>query len=60
MPYWHSRHVTPDLLKRKVAEITLVGGLEAPRALVPLLQVLTAERIGAISATEDKQRSQGQ
>jgi hypothetical protein len=52
--------VTPDLLKRKVAEIMLVGALEAPRALVPLLQVLTTERQGVISAIEDKEKSHGQ
>jgi len=52
--------VTSDLLKRKVAEITLVGALEAPRALVPLLQALTVERQGVISALEDKQQSRGQ
>jgi hypothetical protein len=44
--------VTVDLLKEKVTEIALVGHIEAPKSLVPLLQVLTVENLGQISAKE--------
>jgi hypothetical protein len=44
--------VTVDLLKAKVTEIALMGLIEAPRSLVPLLQVLTVENLGLISAKE--------
>lgn len=42
--------VTVDLLRAKVAEITLVGTLTAPKNLVPLLQLLAATNVGAIEA----------
>jgi hypothetical protein len=44
--------VSPELLKRKVAEIVLNGKIVAPAALVPMLQVLTVARNGRIT-TDD-------
>lgn len=44
--------VTRELLKEKVTEIVLMGNLNGPADLVPLLQVLTTEKMGTISATE--------
>lgn len=44
--------VTIEMLRSKVPEIVLVGSLTAPKALVPLLQVLTTEKAGSISAKE--------
>ncbi len=49
--------VTPDLLRRKVREIALIGSLNAPRAVVPLLQLLAVERQGVIAALEDEQQT---
>lgn len=40
--------VTVELVREKVPEIVLMGTLRAPRALVPLLQVLTTEKFGEI------------
>ncbi len=37
-----------DLLREKVPEIALTGKIQAPAALVPLLQVLTVEKQGRI------------
>jgi hypothetical protein len=45
--------VTPELLREKVAEITLVGRLTAPRRLVGVLQLLATEKVGEILAAED-------
>jgi hypothetical protein len=45
--------VSAELLKRKVAEIVLNGKIIAPRALVPMLQILTVARDGKISADDD-------
>jgi hypothetical protein len=45
--------VTPELLKAKVVEVVLNGRIAAPRRLVPLLQVLTPQRHGRITATDD-------
>lgn len=42
--------VTVDLLKAKVPEIVLMGQIKAPAALVPLVQVLTVEKMGEIKA----------
>lgn len=39
-----------DLLREKVPEIALIGKIQAPAALVPLLQVLTVEKQGEIEA----------
>jgi hypothetical protein len=49
--------VTPELLKAKVAEIVLNGRIEAPRKLVPMLQVLTPQRNGRIAANDDDDAS---
>lgn len=40
--------VTAELVREKVPEIVLMGSLHAPRALVPLLQVITTEKFGEI------------
>src|SRR5512132_46203 len=45
--------VSPDLLREKIQDITLVGKLVAPRQLVGVLQLLTTEKIGTITAAED-------
>jgi hypothetical protein len=45
--------VPPDLLRAKIQDITLVGKLVAPRRLVGVLQLLTTEKIGTITAAED-------
>jgi hypothetical protein len=42
--------VTVELLKAKVPEIVLMGEIVAPSALIPLLQVLTVEKMGEIKA----------
>ncbi|NLT42152.1 MAG: hypothetical protein GXX93_05730 [Anaerolineae bacterium] len=39
-----------DLLREKVPEIALLGKIQAPEELVPLLQVLTVEKQGVIEA----------
>ena len=44
--------VTADLLRSKVSEIVLAGTLKAPKSLLPLLQVLTVEKMGSIVAKE--------
>ncbi|HZO89718.1 MAG TPA: hypothetical protein VFB38_15420 [Chthonomonadaceae bacterium] len=41
--------VTVELLQQKVPEIVLMGQICAPEALIPILQVLTVEKMGAIS-----------
>jgi hypothetical protein len=45
--------VSPELLLDKVEDITLVGKLVAPRQLVGVLQLLTTEKVGAITVAED-------
>jgi hypothetical protein len=45
--------VPVDLLRDKVEDITLVGKLVAPRDLVGVLQLLTTEKVGKITAAED-------
>lgn len=40
--------VTVDLLKAKVPEIVLMGEIYTPQALLPLVQVLTFEKMGEI------------
>jgi hypothetical protein len=42
--------VTVELLKAKVPEIVLMGEIKAPAALIPMLQVLTVEKMGQIVA----------
>jgi hypothetical protein len=44
--------VTFDLLRNKVLEIGLAGKIIAPKELVPLLQVLTVDKMGEIRAKE--------
>ncbi len=45
--------VTREMLKSKVSEIVLTGAIEASKNLVPLLQVLTVQRKGKISAFDE-------
>jgi hypothetical protein len=42
--------ISVDLLRSKVVEITLAGRLHAPRHLLPLLQILAVDKVGAILA----------
>jgi len=44
--------VTRELLKAKVTEIVLMGEIRAPRALLPLLNVITKDKMGEIVAVE--------
>ncbi|MGV3618001.1 MAG: hypothetical protein ACO1SV_21965 [Fimbriimonas sp.] len=44
--------VTAELLREKVSEISLSGHLEAPRRLVPLIQFLTTDKSGNITARD--------
>jgi hypothetical protein len=44
--------VTVELLRSKVSEIVLNGVLQAPKQLVPILQVLATEKNGEITAVE--------
>ncbi len=46
--------VTVDLIREKVTEIVLLGDLKAPKALLPILQVLAVEKQGEISAEGDE------
>lgn len=46
-------NVTVELLRTKVTAIILNGILDAPKALVPLLQVLTTQKTGMINATDE-------
>jgi hypothetical protein len=43
--------VPPDLLRAKVSEFTLVGHLTAPKQLIPVIQVLTAEMYGDLTTS---------
>ena len=45
--------VTVELLRDKVEDIILVGKLVAPGQLVGVLQLLTTEKVGTITAAED-------
>lgn len=51
--------VTVELLQNKVPEIVLMGHIGAPAVLVPLLQVLTIEKMGDISANEGDAEPEG-
>ncbi len=56
-----TEEVTAELLQSKVTEIVLMGQIFAPEALVPLVQVLTVEKMGQISPLSkdaDKQESE--
>jgi hypothetical protein len=46
--------VTVDLLRAKVAEITLVGTLTAPKSLVPILHLLATTNVGTIEAEKGR------
>jgi hypothetical protein len=45
--------VSPELLRAKIQDITLVGKLVAPRQLVGALQLLTSEKIGTITVARN-------
>jgi hypothetical protein len=45
--------VPAGLLREKVVDITLIGKLVAPKELVGVLQLLTTEKVGTITAVED-------
>ncbi|QHT61368.1 hypothetical protein GXP70_16325 [Paenibacillus lycopersici] len=51
-----SCHIEADvdaaLLKQKVKELSLIGDLHAPKALVPLLQLLAETKLGEITVTD--------
>lgn len=44
--------LTPELLREKISDLTLVGDLTAPKALVPAFQVLATEKLGEIRASD--------
>jgi hypothetical protein len=44
--------VTKEILRAKIIEIVLMGSIRAPKELLPLLDVLTVERMGEITAVE--------
>jgi hypothetical protein len=46
--------ITAELLRSKVCEITLSGDLTTPRALLPLVQFLAAERSGSIQVADQQ------
>jgi hypothetical protein len=52
--FFFDEDVSPELLKRTVAEIVLSGKIVAPRALVPMLQMLTVARNGRITTDDDE------
>ncbi len=52
--------VTKDLLKSKILEIVLMGVITAPQAILSLVKVLTAERMGEIISTEERARRKAQ
>lgn len=41
--------VTPELLRQKVSDVTLLGSISAPEDVVPVLQILTTEKCGTIT-----------
>jgi hypothetical protein len=45
--------VPVDLLRAKVSEVSVIGRLTAPKALIPVLQVLTTERYGDVAVADD-------
>lgn len=42
-----------SLIKQKISEVVLIGELSAPKALLPLLQMLTVTKLGKISVRDD-------
>lgn len=51
--------VTPDVLKEKLKGIILNGRLDAPRAIVPIIQALTLAKNGRITASDDTRNRDG-
>jgi hypothetical protein len=45
--------VPAELLRQKVAEVTLLGRLIAPKELIGVLQLLTTEKLGEITVAQD-------
>jgi hypothetical protein len=45
--------VTPELLRQKVTSIVVSGKVEAPRALIPVLQFLATEKSGVIVPSDE-------
>lgn len=45
--------LTPELLRQKVSDITLMGSITAPEDVVPVLQILTTEKCGTITVNRD-------
>lgn len=45
--------VSAETVQEKVAKITLLGSLRAPKRVIPVLQVLATEKYGEISVHED-------
>lgn len=52
--------VTVALLRAKVTAILLNGILDAPKALVPLIQVLTLRKAGMINASDEDESNVGE
>lgn len=50
--------LTPELLRERISDLTLVGRLTAPKALVPAFQVLATEKLGEIRASDGGTESQ--
>ncbi|MCW3095986.1 MAG: hypothetical protein JWL77_1604, partial [Chthonomonadaceae bacterium] len=46
------KEVSAELLKSKISEIVLMGQLHVPKALLPLAQVLTKDKMGEIKTYE--------
>ncbi|MBI3971158.1 MAG: hypothetical protein HY332_07690 [Chloroflexi bacterium] len=49
--------VPPELLRQKISEIVLAGSLRAPKGLIPVIQVLTTEKLGTIAALEENDQN---
>ena len=47
------QNVTEDLIKRAIADIALVGLIQAPRSVVPILQLLAKNKVGQIQEVDD-------
>lgn len=45
--------VTPELVRQKVSDITLLGSIRAPKDVVPVLQIRTTEKCGTITVNRD-------
>jgi hypothetical protein len=51
--------VTVDVLKQKLGGVILNGRIDAPRAVVPILQALTLAKNGRIAASDDARNRDG-